>query len=67
MALEEWNKALADAEEVVERQLSNDGGLSLRTSELDESEALRDEILKRTESKDKNLQKSERGVVPGQL
>jgi hypothetical protein len=46
MALKEWDKALADAEEVVERQLGKDGGMSLRTDELDESEALRDEIRK---------------------
>ena len=44
MALEEWDKALADAEEVVQRQLGTDGGMSLRTDELDESEALRDSI-----------------------
>jgi len=30
---------------VVQGQLFKDGGLSLRTSELDESEALRDNIL----------------------
>jgi hypothetical protein len=44
MALEEWDKALADAEQVVERQLSAAGGMSLRTDELDQSEALRDRI-----------------------
>ncbi len=44
IALKEWDKALADAEEVVARQLGTDGGMSLRTPELDESEALRDEI-----------------------
>ena len=54
MALNERDKALADAEEVVQRQLGTDGGMSLRTDELDESEALRDGILKRTESKDDN-------------
>ena len=46
MALKEWDKALADAEEVVQRQLGTDGGMSLRTPELDASEALRDEIRK---------------------
>ncbi len=46
MALKEWDKALADAEEVVARQLGTDGGMSLRTEELDASEALRDEIRK---------------------
>ena len=44
MALKEWDKALADAEEVVQRQIGTDGGMSLRTDELDESEALRDAI-----------------------
>lgn len=43
-AMEEWEKALADAEEVVQSQLGTDGGMSLRTDELDESEALRDQI-----------------------
>jgi hypothetical protein len=46
MALKEWDKALADAEEVVQRQLGTDGGMSLRTDELDDSERLRDAILK---------------------
>jgi len=51
MALKEWDKALADAEEVVQLQLGTDGGMSLRTSELDEAERLRDEIIRlRTES-----------------
>jgi tetratricopeptide (TPR) repeat protein len=44
MALKEWDKALADAEEVVQRQLGTDGGMSLRTDELDASELLRDTI-----------------------
>jgi hypothetical protein len=43
-ALKDWDKALADANEVVERQLGTDSGMSLRTAELDASEALRDEI-----------------------
>lgn len=51
MALKEWDKALADAEEVCERQLAKDGGMSLRTDELDESEALRDEILNLSQAK----------------
>jgi len=46
MALEEWDKALADIEEVVQSQLGTDGGMSLRTSELDKAEQLRDSILK---------------------
>lgn len=37
--------ALADAEEVVQRQLGADGGMSLRTKELDESGQLRDTLL----------------------
>ena len=44
IALEEWDKALADAEEVVQRQLGTDGGMSLRTDELDQSEKLRETI-----------------------
>lgn len=53
VALEEWDKALADAEEVVQRQLDTDGGMSLRTPELDEAEELRDTILKlRAQSKE---------------
>lgn len=46
IAFKEWEKALADAEEVVQRQLGTDGGMSLRTDELDQSEQLRDAILK---------------------
>jgi hypothetical protein len=45
MALKEWDNALADAEEVVQRQLGTDGGMSLRTDELDEAEKLRGTIL----------------------
>ncbi len=44
MALKDWDKALKDAEAVVAKQLSAAGGMSLRTPELDESEALRDEL-----------------------
>jgi hypothetical protein len=47
MALKEWDKALSDAKEVVQIKLGTDGGMSLRTDELDESEALRDSILDR--------------------
>lgn len=50
MALGELDKALADAEEVVARQLGTDGGMSLRTDELDESEVLRDQIRKQLEA-----------------
>ena len=46
LALKDYDKALADAEEVVARQLGTDGGMSLRTDELDASEELRDQILK---------------------
>ncbi|MFU8892091.1 MAG: hypothetical protein ACNA8L_00540 [Luteolibacter sp.] len=51
LALKEWDKALTDAEFVVQQLLGAAGGMSLRTPELDESEALRDEI--RTLSKAK--------------
>jgi len=44
MALKQWDKALADAEAVVEKLLAAAGGMSLRTDELDEAEALRDEL-----------------------
>ena len=44
MALGEWDRALADAQEVVQRQLGTDGGMSLRTDELDEAEALLETI-----------------------
>ena len=45
MALKDWDKALADAQEAVQLQLGTDGGMSLRTPDLDEAEALRDKIL----------------------
>lgn len=51
VALKEFDKALADAEEVVQRQLGTDGGMSLRTDELDESEALRDSIKEQASGK----------------
>jgi len=50
-AFEEWNKALADAEEVVLRQIQIDGSLSMRTNDLDESEALRDSIQERMKAR----------------
>lgn len=46
MALKDYDKALADAEEVYSRQYGTDSGMSLRTPELDEAEQLRDSILK---------------------
>jgi hypothetical protein len=52
MALDEWDKALADAEEVVQLQLGRDNDMSLRTDALDEAEALRDTILEKITAKD---------------
>ncbi len=49
MALKDYKAALADMEEVVSRQIGNDGGMSLRTKELDDAEKLRDEILEMQE------------------
>ncbi len=46
MALKDWDAALADAEEVVGRQTATDGGMSMRSDELDEAEKLRDAIRK---------------------
>jgi hypothetical protein len=46
MALEEWEKALADAQKVYDSELGKAGGMSIRTDELDEAEAFRDEILR---------------------
>jgi hypothetical protein len=45
MALKDYKLALADIEEVVSRQVAIDGGMSLRSKELDDAEKLRDEIL----------------------
>lgn len=44
MALKDYDKALADAEEIYSRQYAADSGMSLRTRQLDEAEKLRDEI-----------------------
>lgn len=49
MALEQWEEALADAEEVLRIQLGRAGGMSLRTDDLNEAEALRDTIKARIE------------------
>jgi len=46
MALKEWDKALTDAEFVVGNLLATANHLSLRSPELNESEALKDEILR---------------------
>lgn len=48
-ALGEFDKALADAEEVYSITFSQSGGMSMRTEELDEAEVLRAEIQKRME------------------
>lgn len=50
VALGQLDKALADAEEIVARQLGTDGGMSLRTDELDASEALRESIREQLEA-----------------
>ena len=39
LAMKEWDKALADAEEVAKRKMQKDGWMSLRTEQLDEDEA----------------------------
>jgi tetratricopeptide (TPR) repeat protein len=44
MALKDYDKALADAEEIYSRQYAADSGMSQRTRELDEAEKLRAEI-----------------------
>jgi hypothetical protein len=54
VALKEWDKALVDAEEVVARQLGTDGGMSLRTDELEASEQLRDSIRKQQAQPEKS-------------
>jgi hypothetical protein len=50
-ALKEYDKALADAEEIYSRQYAADSGMSQRTLELDEAEQFRDEILQRSKAK----------------
>lgn len=45
LALKDYENALADAEEVLAKQLGIDGGMSLRTKELDEAEQFRDQLL----------------------
>jgi len=52
MALKQWDKALADAEEVAVKELAAAGGMSLRTPELDAAEALRDGIKAKMEESD---------------
>ena len=55
MTLKEWDKALEDAEEVYSRAFSQAGSMSLRTEELDEAEALRDEIKVLLDAKGQRL------------
>lgn len=49
MAYSEWDKALVDIDVVTERLLEKATGMSQRPGELDEAEAIRNEILKRME------------------
>ena len=49
MAMEQWDAALKDAEGVVKGHTSTAGGMSLRTNELDQAEALRDSIRQKQE------------------
>jgi hypothetical protein len=51
MALKEWDKALPDAEFVVENLLGTANHISRSTPELIEAEALRDEILRLSKAK----------------
>ncbi len=51
MALGEWEKALADAEEVYAKQFASDEGMSLRTDQLLSDEALRNEIADKAKAK----------------
>ncbi len=44
LALKDYQKALADIEEVISMQLGTDGGMSLRTKDLEEAEQLREQI-----------------------
>jgi hypothetical protein len=46
LAMKEYDKALADAEEVLSRQKATDGGMSLRSKELGVIEKLVEEIYK---------------------
>jgi tetratricopeptide (TPR) repeat protein len=46
LALQEYDKALADIEQVISLQLGTDGGMSLRTKDLEEAEQFRDQLLK---------------------
>jgi hypothetical protein len=50
MALEQWEKALADAEMVLQAELGTAAHISLRTRELDEAEAVRDSITEKMQT-----------------
>ena len=52
MALEQWEAALVDAEEIVRMSLRKASGMSIRTDELDEAEILRDSILEQVDAND---------------
>ncbi len=49
-AMMDWDAALADAGEIVAREMASASGLSLRTEELDEAELLRDSIKARQQA-----------------
>lgn len=44
LAMKEWDKALADAQEVAQRKMEKDGWMSLRTEQLDRDEAFVEEV-----------------------
>lgn len=50
LAMGEYDKALADAEEVAQEQMRVEGWMSLRTNQLDEDEAFRDEVKMKAEA-----------------
>lgn len=47
LAMKDYDQALADAEEVAKEQMRVEGWMSLRTDQLDQDEAFRDEVLKK--------------------
>ena len=53
LAMKDYDKALADAQEVLSLQRGIDGGMSLRSKALDEAEAVVDQIKKLRESNKK--------------
>lgn len=46
LAMKDWDRALADAEEVAKRKMQKDGWMSLRTEQLDEDEAFLETVRK---------------------